>query len=315
MPLPSDILEERELLLTSPPREAITARGVYRRADGSSVVLPDAVQPAREAPEVFSPGTTHDLTVHRGAHGWEATLPPSDRDTVRVVARTSLDVAGLRLFTTRWPVISASETTRARVPVRRVALVPRTALARAPGDWTCTDDGSDEIPCVSTVSVPEPLTLSFHAARSPRGAWPVALAAIVLVLTVLARTGSPARRSERAIGVLAGAVVGAAVALALVGALWTHWALALAVCVPALAALGAIATRTRAAITAAGLGLFSIPLLAVLDGRPIHVLGATLLSALAIAVLARFGTPFATPTTPQRPESSPAPPPESSPSP
>ncbi|MEI8256279.1 MAG: hypothetical protein WCJ30_11465, partial [Deltaproteobacteria bacterium] len=255
----------------------------------------------------------------RGAHGWEATLPAGDRDTVRLVARATLPVTGARLFTARWPIIPA-HTAGDPASIRRVCLVPRHALARAPADWTCEDDGTSEIPCVSTVSNPEPLTLSFRGAPSPRGALPVVLAGVVLVVAALARFGPAARRFDRAVGAVAGTVAGAAIALAMVGALWTHWALALGACIPPLAALGAFATRTRRATSIAGLALLVLPLVSVIDGRPWRALGAAAVFAVGVVLTAWRAAPAATSTpeeeTPPPPrESSPAPPPGSSPSP
>ncbi len=316
MSYPVDILEERALQLTTPPREAVTVRGVYRRADGEVAVLAAIVQPSRTAPEVFAVGVTRDLSAHRGAHGWEAMLPAGDHDTVRVVARTTLPVTGARLFTARWPIVSA-QTGSASAPVRRVCLVPRSALSRVPADWTCEDDGTSEIPCVSTVRNPEPLTLTFRGATSPRGALPAVLAGCVLVVAALVRFGPVARRFERAVGAVAGSVTGAAIALAMVGALWTHWALALAMCIPPLATLGAFATRTRVSTAIAGLALFALPLIAILDGRPWRALSAAAAFALPIVLTAWRGERATTHpvSSPPPRESSPAPPPESSPSP
>lgn len=283
MPGPIDILEEHTLTLGTPPRDAVTVRGLYRRADGAHIVLPAAVQSARDAPEVFVPGVTAALTARREGAVWTADLPAGAGETVRVVARTEVPLEGTRLFTARWPTGGAPVP---RVPIRRVALVPRTALTRVPADWTCTDDGTAEIPCVSSVGAPEPLGLTVRAVPSRRFALPIALVFIVLAVALLVRIGERTRRRERLVGALAGSVAGSGVALALVGAAWTTWAVALGIAMPFGAAVGALATRRSASTTLAGIGLLVLPLLSVLDGRPMRVVIATLAMAAVIAFAA-----------------------------
>ncbi len=278
---PAEVFEDWSLVETAPLREAVTVRALYLRRDGDAALLPPAVQGGAQ-PVAYALGQFAPLTVTRGAQGWQVDLPPGDRDRVRVIARTVRPTEAPRLFRLRWP-----RTTSGGTPTRRVATVPRAWLDGSPRGWTCPDEPEDDLPCVSSVASPSPLTLRASALPSPRGAVPVAwgLTALALVLSAW----RPAGRAERLLAAVGGAAAALSVALAVVGAHWASWGIAGAVLVPAGALAGAVAPGTRAGRLTGSVALLAVPLVAVLDGRARDALAAAVVAVVAVAWGARCG--------------------------
>lgn len=270
---PVEVFEEWALIPSAPLAESVIARGVYLRREGSTALLPLAVQGV-ERPVVHALGHDAALAVSVGPRGWQCALPPGERDSVRLIAHVVRPVEAPRLFRMRWPRVRESH-----VPARRVAIVPRDWIESVSRHWTCPAEAPEEVPCVTREARPSPLTLRVTAARSPRGSFLAALALTSLALGSIARA-SPSGRAERVTAALGGVVTALALGLSLVGAHVASWGGALVALVPAGALVGAAAPRKRLSRVAATVALVVLPLLAVFGASASAVLACAVLFAL-----------------------------------
>lgn len=270
---PVEVFEEWALVPTAPLTESVIARGVYLRREGSTALLPLAVQ-GPQRPVVHALGHDAALPVSVGPRGWQCALPPGERDSVRLIAHVVRPVEAPRLFRARWPRVRESH-----VPTRRVAIVSRDWIESVSRDWTCPAEAPEEVPCVTREAAPSPLTLRVTAARSPRGSFLATVALTSLALAWVARM-SPSGRAERVTAALGGVVTALAVSLALVGAHVASWGGALVALVPAGALVGAVAPRERLSRIAATVALVVLPLLAVFGASAPAVLVCAVVFAL-----------------------------------
>lgn len=270
---PVEVFEEWALVESSPLAESVIARGVYLRREGSTALLPLAVQ-GPQRPVVHALGHDAALPVSVGPRGWQCVLPPGERDSVRLIAQVVRPVEAPRLFRARWPRVRETH-----VPTRRVAVVPRDWIESVSRDWTCPAEAPEEVPCVTREVHPSPITLRVTAARSPRGSFVATFGLTAFALGWIARVSSTGR-AERVTAALGGVVTALAVSLSLVGAHVASWGGALAVLVPAGAFVGALAPRARLSRITATVALVVLPLLAVFGASASVVLVCALIFAL-----------------------------------
>jgi hypothetical protein len=282
-----ELVEEWSLVPAVPLREAVTVRAVYPRRPGAFGLLPDAVQ-GTALPTVHVFGHREVLHPVRAPEGWVVQLPEGASPRVRLAAMVLRAAPAPRLFRTRWPALRAQA-----IPARRVALVPRALLDDPHPGWTCPLEPPDEVPCVSTARAPGPLVTHVPAARS--GLRRSLLALLPLGLTLAALTRPTGARAERMLAAVGGAAVGLSVALAGVGAHLAPWHLALSLCLPVGALLGAVAPRHPVGRAVGTASLVAVPLLAVF-GAPLGPLALTLALA-AVAALAGAVTEYVTRST------------------
>jgi hypothetical protein len=291
---PAEVLEHWTFLPTTAPlRETVSARGRYVLAaaptasPGSApstvrLRLPDAVQ-GYARPDAVALATGDTLSVTRGPDGWEARwLRRPDMDAVRIEATVTrhATVTRGRPFAVAWPRLAP-----ARVPTRRVVWADRAWLEQGPSPvgWTCPNEPGTEVPCVSREAAPGPVVTRIDPVPSPRGSG--VLAGLVCALAAWWVSRPAPNRAERMLSAAGGATVGAAVALALVGAGWMGWALGLGVAVSTgtVAGVGALASRATRAV---GVGaLVAVPLMAVMGAGP----WATTVVALVAGVVVLAG--------------------------
>ncbi|MBI5514867.1 MAG: hypothetical protein HY909_13915 [Deltaproteobacteria bacterium] len=268
-----ELVEEWSLVPATPLREHVTARAVYPRRPGALALLPRAVQGAAR-PVVFAFGHRDPLTPVHTPEGWAVALPEGPSPRVRLSAQTDRATALPRLFRARWPALPASA-----LPVRRVALVPRSLLDPSPHGWTCPLEPPEEVPCVSTARHPGPLVTRVPAQRSGLRAMLLGLVPLGLTLAVVSLP--PRCRAERLLAAVGGAAVALSVALAVVGAHLAPWHRSLAALLPLGALLGALAPSHRLGRVTGAASLVVVPLLAAFGAPP-----ALLASALAVGTLA-----------------------------
>lgn len=294
---PAEVLEHWTFLpATAPLREAVSARGRYAlppspapsAASAPSTVrlrLPDAVQ-GDVRPEAVALATGDTLTVTRGPDGWETRwLRRPDMDAVRIEATVTrhATVTRGRPFSVAWPRL-----TPARVPTRRVVWADRAWLEQGPSPvgWTCPNEPGTEVPCVSRDAAPGPVVTRIDPVPSPRGSG--VLAGLVCALAAWWASRPAPNRAERMLAAAGGATVGAAVALAVVGAGWMGWALGLGVAVSTgtVSGVAALASRPTRAV---GVGaLVAVPLMAVMGAGPWATTAVALLAgAVVLAAAAR----------------------------
>ena len=140
-------------------------------------------------------------------------------------------------------------------------VLPRALLDGVPDGWTCPQEPAEEVPCVTRRDRPEALVHRLPALPSSgasRG-----LAALLALVAVGASLVRPSGRLERFAAAVAGATVGFALALALVGASVAGWGASLACTVPGCAVLGMASARSPRGRVAGALSLATVPLGAV----------------------------------------------------
>lgn len=261
-------------LLDDPvPHEHVSLRATYLRAEGRDALLPREVQ-RPQRPTVYLLGARDPLPVTLGREGWQARLPDDAPSHPRLWIQVTRAIDMPWLFRAAWPRTATED-----VPVRRVAIVPRRVFTEAPPDWTCPAEPEATVPCVSRALSPAALVTRMAPPRSSTGAR--LMAVLVLTATAMATVASPRERAQRVLAAGGGAVVGASLALALVGACVCTWAVGLALMVPPGALVGALAHTHRGSRVAGTAALAVMPLMAVT--------GIALPALLAVAVLAVLG--------------------------
>lgn len=273
---PTAVFTEWTLVDRAPRVEHVIARADYRRADGAIALLPRVLRRGSR-PTAHVAGTGARLEVVARPEGWCVALPPGDRPELRVVASITRPIARPRAFRTTWPRFVAEG-----VPTRQLVLLPRSFDGRIPDGWTCPREPIDETPCVTRLARPSPFLLQLPALPSPPFTRPLATAVIALALALA--WGRAAGRLERFACAAAGATVGFALSLALVGASVTGWGPALCWAVPVLVGVGVLAGRAPIGRVAGSIGLAVVPMAAVTRAPVEWVVGLT--AVLAAAVLA-----------------------------
>lgn len=273
------ILEERTLVDAAPLRELIVVRARYAPGELRDAALPEAL-PATPRPEVRDASSGARLPLRREGARWVVTLPPIAHGEARVIARVERPAPTPRAFALRWPPPGDPS-------ARRVVTLPRAWSADEPDGWSCPGLDPDERTCVSR-GASTAFRVRVPASPSPRGAWALALPLATASLLAAPRLGRD--RIESLLAAVGGAGVGVAAALSLVGSRATSWAVALALCVPLGALLGAVATRARSSRALGSLALAAIPLAVALGASPAAVLGACALAA--CACLAPLSSPW-----------------------
>ena len=276
---PTSVFTEWSLVEQAPRAEHLTARADYRRRDGVVALLPRVLQQGPR-PSARVAGTGLLLQVFSRPEGWCVALPGGDRPELRVVAEVTRSIERPRAFRTAWPRFVPEG-----VPSRQLVVLPRALLDGVPDGWTCPREPTEEVPCVTRSERPEPLVRRLPALRSPP--WSRGLAAALTALALAAAYVPRADRLERCAGAAGGATVGLALALALVGAGVLGWGPAVAVTVPALTAVGALAAGSRIGRMVGGAALAVVPLVAVAGVRVERVAGLVLL--LGVVTLAAIG--------------------------
>lgn len=269
--------EEWSLVDAAPLREVVVVRAHYAPSEDREALLP-ATLTADALPAVTDASTGRPLPVRRAGPAWAVTLP-ARAGTLRVIARIERPAISPRAFALRWPPPGDPG-------ARRVATLPRAWSSDEPDGWTCPGLDPEERVCVSHGAATS-FRVRAPAAPSPRGAWSLALALIALSVAWAPRLGRD--RVEARLAAVGGAAVGAAVALSLVGARALSWGVALALCAPLGAALGAVATRRRGSRVLGSAALAALPLTVAL-GAGVDAVVALALGA-ACAVLAPFSSP------------------------
>lgn len=267
--------EERTLLDTSPLREHVVVRAHFDAGRDLELLLPPTVR--RGDRPAVTDAAGRRLTLRRGREGWIATARGAGPQ--RVVVRIDRVVPTPRAFTLLWPDGSAHDG-------RRVASFPRRWLGAQAEGWTCPGLEEAELVCVARGAAP-PFSLRVSASASSRFGYLLAACSSALSLGIARKLGRDP--VEALLAAAGGAAVGTSVALSLVGARLISWSFALGALIPAGALIGAIATRERSARVVAAFSLAVIPLLVALGAPVDAVVGASLLSALAIA--ATFSNP------------------------
>jgi len=286
---PTEVLEHWTLLHVAPLHEEVSARGRYTVGPtappaGVRLRLPDAVQGGAR-PTAVGLGTETPLPVSAGPEGWEALwrAPPAPGALrVEATVRRPASLTRGRPFSLAWPRLVT-----ATVPTRRVAWVRRTWLEATPQGWTCPDEPTTDVPCVTRDRAPGPVLTRVEAVPSPRGS--AALGGLLGALVCLWVLRPSASRAERALAALGGATVGAATSLAVVGAGLVGWALALGLALPAGALVGVAALRSTGGRNVGVVALVLVPLLAVLGFGPRGAGGVAVVAAVAIVALAARG--------------------------
>lgn len=278
---PVEVFEEWSLTDTAPLTEVVTARALYHRRAGDTVLLPSCVRRGRR-PVVFALGWSLPLTVTWGPHGWQSRLPPGSSHTVRLIARVTRPVEAPRLFRIQWPSIPPADT-----PTRRLVVVPRDRLApRHPG-WTCPEEPPLDVPCVSHALHPGALVTRVPPSRSPPGTLPLAGTLTMSCFILAARFG--VRRTERLFAALGGLAVALATALSLVGARAASWGGATALCLPVGVLVGALAPSTATGRVVGAAALVVLPFSSVLGApaAPVAALACLAASVIVGAYLVR----------------------------
>ncbi len=283
---PTEVLEHWTLRREAPLGEEVSARGRYTLGPGAGregvrLVLPAAVQ-GGPRPTAVALRAGAALPVEAGPVGWQARWNPSDTEgTVRVEATVTrpASVTRGRPFALGWPRVRPEA-----APTRRVVWVQRSWLEGTPPGWTCPEEPTEEVPCVSREGSPGPVLTRIGPVPSPPGS--TALGALLGVLVGLWVLRPSRARPERALAAAGGATVGAATSLAVVGAGYVGWALALGTAVPAGAAVGVVALGSRAGRSVGVGALVAVPLLAVAGAGPWVTGGVALGAALGACALA-----------------------------
>ena len=275
---PTEVLEEWTLLETAPVRELVTARVVYDRDRGPEIALPTVFDSDCAPPSVELVGHLRPLTVTRVGASWHARLPETtSTPRPRVVVRSVREARDLRLFQLGWPLTNGEA-------IRRVAIVPRGWMQVMSEGWTCADDSISSIACVSIDTRPNPLRVRVSPLSSSRGAWLAAAVLSLATCALFAMSNPPRARLAAGASWLVGLVATSSVALTLVGARWTSWAVALSAASLCATALAALAGADDNARRTGAMAALAIALLSVFDGRPSRSLAALAAAFVALAI-------------------------------
>ena len=158
-----------------------------------------------------------------------------------------------RAFRTAWPRFVDEG-----VASRNLVVLHRSLIEYVPDGWTCPQEPAEEVPCVSRAEHPEPLVRRLPAL-------------------------------ERFAGALGGATVGLSLALALVGASVLGWGPAVAVAVPVMTAVGALASASGIGRAIGGAALAAVPLMAVAGARVEWIAGLVALGSAAVVAAMGLG--------------------------
>lgn len=271
------VFEEWSLVDASPLREVVVVRAHYPAGRDRDGLLPATI-PGATRPAVSDAATGRPLRVRRAGDRWTVGLPEG-AGAARIIARVERSASPPRAFQLRWPPPGDPD-------ARRAVSLPRGWSSDEPEGWTCPGLDPSERVCVSR-GAGEGFRVRVPAAPTPRGAW--SLAAALTTASLAVSPGLGRDRAESLLAAVGGAAVGAAVALAVVGARAASWGVALALCVPLGALLGAVATRRRTSRVIGSAALAAIPLAVALGA------GVDAVVALALAAGAATLAPFSSP--------------------
>ena len=278
---PTSVFTEWSLVERAPRAEHVTARADYRRRDGAVGLLPQVLQHGpRPSARVAGTGAVLPVTAHPA--GWCVPLPPGDRPELRVVAEVTRAIPRPRAFRTAWPRFVDEG-----VASRNLVVLHRSLIEYVPDGWTCPQEPAEEVPCVSRAEHPEPLVRRLPAL--PSSPWSRGVAAALSALALAVAFAPREGRLERFAGALGGATVGLSLALALVGASVLGWGPAVAVAVPVMTAVGALASASGIGRAIGGAALAAVPLMAVAGARVEWIAGLVALGSAAVVAAMGLG--------------------------